>query len=201
LKRVSENILKLTVHATQNRAKLSPKWPNAARPSTANARSRALPRAPGRNLGLGRESCFPPGPKVARAPVLSLQPSDQIRRPSGRRGRVKPRVAPVPRKTLGPFRLSPPRPLLPASPLPPRDGGRRCGAAAGLLAGECARLDVSAPPSSGLGVACWPTLHGAVEIPSSGWLGMHLLCGDGGSPGLLSLGVTCPWSWELLVVR
>jgi hypothetical protein len=94
-----------------------------------------------------------------------------------------------------------PRPLLPASPLPPRDGGRRCGAAAGLLAGECARLDVSAPPSSGLGVASWPTLHGAVEIPSSGWLGMQLSCDDGGSPGLLSLGVACPWSWELLVGR
>jgi hypothetical protein len=51
---------------------------------------------------------------------------------------------------------------------PPRDGGRRCGAAAGLLAGECARLDVSAPPSSGLGVAGWPTHHGAVEIRELG---------------------------------
>jgi hypothetical protein len=58
--------------------------------------------------------------------VTSLWPSDHIRRPSGRCGRVKtPRRSRTP-QTLGSFRPSP-RPLLPASPLPPRDGdqGRR----------------------------------------------------------------------------
>jgi hypothetical protein len=44
-----------------------------------NARG-ALTRAPGRNLGLGRESGAPPGPKVARTPAERPRPSDRDRR-------------------------------------------------------------------------------------------------------------------------
>jgi hypothetical protein len=94
-------------------------------------------------------------------------------------------------------RAFPPAPRSHSSLLlfPPRDGGRRCGAAAGLLAGECARLDGSAPPSSGLGVASWPTHHGAVEIhelrDGSGCLGPFEV---GGAPELLGPVGAGPWS-------
>jgi hypothetical protein len=42
--------------------------PSAPRPSTVIRARGALTRAPGRNLGLGRESRPPPGPKEARCP-------------------------------------------------------------------------------------------------------------------------------------
>jgi hypothetical protein len=75
------------------------------------------------------------------------------------------------------------------------------GAAAGLLTGECARLYVSAPSSSGPEVASWPERDGTVEIREPDELGMSRSFDDGGPPGLLSLGVAIPWSWELPVAR
>jgi hypothetical protein len=75
------------------------------------------------------------------------------------------------------------------------------GAAAGLLAGECARLYVSGPPSSGLEVASWPARDGTVEIREPNELGMSRSFDDGGPPGLLSLGVAIPWSRELPVAK
>jgi hypothetical protein len=56
--KVSEKILNFTVHTAQKR-------PKAAHcgPAQRSQRARgALTRAPGRNLGLGRESGAPPGP-------------------------------------------------------------------------------------------------------------------------------------------
>jgi hypothetical protein len=75
------------------------------------------------------------------------------------------------------------------------------GAAVGLLAGECAHLYVSVPPSSGPEVASWPTRDGTVEIHEPDELGMSRSFDDGGPPGLLSLGVAIPWSRELPVAR
>jgi hypothetical protein len=75
------------------------------------------------------------------------------------------------------------------------------GAAAGLLAGECARLYVSALPSSGPEVASWPARDGMVEIRKPNELGMSRSFNDGGPSGLLSLGVAIPWSRELPVAR
>jgi hypothetical protein len=60
-KKVSEKILKIYCSSDPNQPKMGPKRPSAAWPSAASARA-ALTRAPGRNLGLGRESGVPPGP-------------------------------------------------------------------------------------------------------------------------------------------
>jgi hypothetical protein len=185
-----KNAGKITVHAAQNGSKT----PKTARPSVVNSRAGLLTAHQAATLAwagnsaprLGRRRPARPRPLCGRRIRSDGHvgfPVDQNPPPRARR--------PNPRA----FPSCSPQLLLP--PPPPRDGGRRCGAAAGLLAGECARLDVSAPPSSGLGVASWPTHHGAVEIRERDELGMARPVYDGGPPELLSNGGAFLWSSRL----
>jgi hypothetical protein len=101
---------KATVHLVQPTW-----WPITAQCGPAQTRSTAcgaLTCAPGRNLGLGRESGAPPGPKEAQ--LRSELPSAVA---AGTKSRSAARSPSNPRFTSP----APLRPLL----LPPRDGDRR----------------------------------------------------------------------------
>jgi hypothetical protein len=87
---VSEKILK-------NYCSSGPKRPSAAQPNVVNRARGALTRAPGRNLGLGRESRAPPGPKAARTPAERPRPSDRNRRSRVDPGGSKPPREPISR--------------------------------------------------------------------------------------------------------
>ena len=131
----------------------------AARLRSTVARPKMLPPPPpcdpGRNLGLGRESSFAPGPFLAWRGDESFWPSDRIRRFSGRFGGTKPADHRLPPETLLHFFPLPSPPLLclassdrahESSEREPR----RPSATVGPLAGKRAPLVVSTLPSSGL---------------------------------------------------
>jgi hypothetical protein len=149
VKRVSEKITKSYVHPpkpAQNSAHHGPARPGPARPTRARGASpRTRPQpgpGPGKRLPTWAKSS--PRARPLSAAVGSNPTAVRPSRPDQNR-----RAAPLPSNPssfLPPPSPAPPRPL----PFPlPRDGDRGDGAAAGLLAGERARLCVSAPPSSG----------------------------------------------------
>ena len=149
-------------------------WPRTAKRPTGHARvlaSRALPRAPGRNLGLGREFGHAPSPTWATTLAQSTSAVGSNRTAARRLRANEKRRRRLPSENPKSFSLllSLSSPvcalssfLSAAAAVTERASGRNNGAAspgavAGPLAGVRVPQRVSAPPSSGLAAApLWP---------------------------------------------